>query len=294
MPRDISSEMREHLDGDYTTRALMMRLDLRNGVSVGLTDHDRDIPGVLIGDGSDALDYYAGMAILPTQLELTLGTGVDDIDVTGIIDDEVFTRARLLGGTYANATVKLFEVNWKDLSMGVIPYMKGLTAKVNMDEDEFKLIVQSETTKLAQTKGRIISPYCDAVFGDSRCTKIIPPLAATVTAAYNNRQVEFSYTGEFIDDFFNKGTLEFTTGPLAGTRRVEVFDWFSYGSGGGYGELWTRLPSTPGVGDTVNIYRGCGNTIQECVAYANGVNFRGFPYVPGRDRYLRMPLPGGG
>ena len=48
------------------------------------------------------------------------------------------------------------------------------------------------------------------------------------------------------------------------------------------------------MSDTVVIHgpQGCGKTRADCMGFANIVNFRGFPDVPGTDQVLRYPNPG--
>jgi uncharacterized phage protein (TIGR02218 family) len=288
MPKDISAGYATHLAQDSTERCLMMRLDLRDGTTIGLTDHDRNIIFDL-EDGNGSAIYRSNLAMLPTQLELSLGTTVDDIDVTGSIDGTFFTQPLLIGGYYNHATVRLFEVVWSDLSLGALPYLKGVVAKVGFEESEFKLIVQSEFTKLAQMMGRTVSPFCDAQYGDARCGAVVPTVAATVVDA-TVRAMEVTFSGSYADDYFNKGTVEFTSGVLNGTHRKEIFKWNDDGTLA----LWNRLAATPSPGDTLLIRRGCGNTIQDCLERENTINFRGFPFVPGRDRFMQMPNPQGG
>jgi cell wall-associated NlpC family hydrolase len=45
-------------------------------------------------------------------------------------------------------------------------------------------------------------------------------------------------------------------------------------------------------GDAFTIRPGCDKSFATCRAkFANSINFRGFPYVPGTDQVLRYPMP---
>lgn len=284
MSRTLGSDLVTHIAGTAHTRCNMLRLDLVDGTTLAITDHDRDLAFDL-GDGS--VTYDAGTGILPSDLSLSTGFSADDIEIEGPIGD-VVTSAAVLGGRYDDAVARLFQVNWSDLTNGAVKLLRGYVVLAEVNGGRFKLTIHSEATKFAQEVGRTISAYCDADFGDARCGYTVVPVSATVTAVTDARSFTVSFTGTYANDYFNKGTVTFLTGALAGIRPVEVFDW----SGTGGVALWTELPEPPIIGDTLELRQGCGKTRQDCIAFANIVNFRGFPDVPGTDQVLRYPNPG--
>lgn len=290
MPRTLTAGMTTHLAGENHSRALMLRLDLTSGTVLGITNHDRDIV-YDFGDAAGPILYKANAAALPSELELSSNiSDISDIDIKGFFNASI-TRAALLGKSFNEAIVRLFEVNWKDTSVGVIPYMKGFVARAVIEGDEFKLILHSENSRWMQTIGRIITPFCDAQFGDSRCTKTPVAISATVSSVTDARTFTVSFSGTYANDFFNKGVVDFTSGPLADARPIEIFTWGS----GGQIVLWTRAGATPVVGNTLQVRQGCANTLEHCRdVHANAINFRGFPFVPGKDKYHSLPIPGSG
>jgi uncharacterized phage protein (TIGR02218 family) len=161
--------------------------------------------------------------------------------------------------------------------------------KADVEGSRFKLTIHSEISKFAQDVGRTITAYCDADFGDTRCGYSPIVDSVTVTAVTDERNFTVSNAAARADDFFNRGTVQFTSGALNGTRPVEVFDYAT----GGAVALWAPLAEAPQIGDTLNIQQGCGKTRADCLAYDNVINFRGFPDVPGTDQVLRYPNPGG-
>ena len=49
---------------------------------------------------------------------------------------------------------------------------------------------------------------------------------------------------------------------------------------------------TPAIGDRVFVQTGCDKTIITCNAkFANQINFRGFPFMPGTDQYFQIGVP---
>lgn len=290
MSRTIGGALAAHVATDTHTRVRMLRLDLIDGSTIAVTDHDR-VLAFDLGDGS--ADYTPRTGILTTDLSLSTGFDPDDIEVTGPLVEEAteawhVTKTMVAGGRFDDAVARFFQVNWNSLGSGAIELLKGRVVLAEVEGGKFKLTIHSEGSKFAQEVGRTITPYCDADFGDARCGYSPIVDTVTVSAVTNERQFTTSNPNGRANDFFNRGTATFTTGALAGCRPVEVFDW----SVGGLVALWTDLPEPPEVGDTLELMQGCDKTRAACLVYDNVVNFRGFPDVPGSDQVLRYPNPG--
>lgn len=283
--RTLGAGLVTHLAETAHTRCTMLRLDLIDGSTLAITDHNKSLTFNL-GDG--ATIYSARTGILPSDLSLSVGFEGSDIEVQGPIGDDV-TRVAVLGGRYDDAVARLFYVNWSDLTQGAIKLLKGYVVLAEINGSRFKLLIHGESRKFAQTIGRTITAYCDADFGDARCGYPVVPDTVTITAVTDERSFTTTNIAARADDYFNKGTVQFTTGALAGTRKVEIFDW----SVGGQVSLWTGLPEAPQIGDELELRQGCPKTREACMAYDNVINFRGFPDVPGSDQVLRYPNPGG-
>lgn len=298
MSRTLAGGLVSHLATTTHTRCKMLRLDLLDGVVLAVTDHDRALAFDL-GDGS--VDYTPRAGILPTNLALSTGFDADNFEVTGpLIETPTeawhVTKTMVVGGRFDDATARFFQVNWASLGSGAAKLLKGRVVLAEVEGSRFKLTIQSETGKFSQEIGRTITAYCDADFGDARCgySPIID--AMTVTAVTDERVFTVDNPNARADDFFNRGTVQFTSGALNGGRPIEVFDF----SLAGNVALWAPLPEPPQVGDTLNVRQGCydpdtgeSKTRAACMFFDNIVNFRGFPDVPGTDQVLRYPNPGG-
>ena len=290
--RSLGGALSAHLATATHTRAMMLRLDMKDGSTLAITDHDRPLPFDL-GDGQ--VTYTPRTGILASDLSLSTGMDADEIEITGALVAEAteswhITKAMVIGGRFDEATARYFQVNWRSLGSGAIKLLKGYVVKAQVDGGRFKLTVHSEISKFQQEIGRTITAYCDADFGDARCGFTPETLEATVVDTASLRQLTVSFSGTFADDYFNKGTVQFDTGALAGTRPIEVFA-FQGGNNGGTVALWTEMAELPDVGDTLTLRQGCGKTRDDCMGFDNIVNFRGFPDVPGSDQVLRYPNP---
>lgn len=320
-----------HLSGTAHTRCYMLLIELRDGTVIGITDHDTDIDYNLTEAGAGTITYSCHAGITLSDVVQALGLDTDNYEITGPIggaidfgvlllsgdmqsgtdvlllagdmtdgDDELIVSqdvrlSALLGGRYNRARCWLFQLNWDDTASGKIPILLGTVSELKIQGGKFILQNRSDKDRLNQIIGRLTSPYCDADFGDARCGVTPESIVGTVTAVTSPLQFTVSFAGSYADDYFNLGTVEALTGDLAGTLPVEIWDWTS----AGVITLFTELTEAPVIGDTFTIKTGCSKlwisddaSVRTCVFYDNAVNFRGFPFMPGSDQALKVPVPG--
>jgi uncharacterized phage protein (TIGR02218 family) len=289
LSRTLTAGMTGHLATRSHTRCTMLLLELRDGTSIGITDHDRDIPFDL-GDGTAT--YQSGTGILASDVSLQTGLDADNYEVTGPLkDDGDFTLERVVGGRFNRARAKLFQVNWRDTSLGAIKLLAGNVSEARIEGGKFILEVRSDCDRYNQVIGRLIVNNCDADFGDARCGATPVSTTLTITSVTDAMGFAGSYTGgPYADDYFNGGTIEALTGDLAGTDPIEIHDW----SQAGGVVLFMPLVEPPAVGDTFTVKQGCPKSRLGCMARNNILNFRGFPEVPGSDQIFRPTIPGQG
>lgn len=286
--RTLGAGLTSHLAGRAHTRATMLLLVLRDGTSIGVTNHNKDLSFDAIGEGS--VTYQSGTGILTSDIVLQSGLEADNYEVEGPIADLV-TREAVLGGRFNRARTYLFQVNWKDLSQGAIKLLAGNVSEARSEGGKFVFEIRSDIDKFNQVVGRLITNNCDADFADGvRCQATAVEVVGTVTAVTDEMSFTVSYTGSHADDYFNLGTVEFLTGDLAGTAPIEIHDW----TVGGVITLFTPAVERPAIGDTMTVKQGCPKSRAACME-RNAIEwFRGFPEVPGTDQIVRPTIPGQG
>jgi uncharacterized phage protein (TIGR02218 family) len=283
MSRTLSVGMASHLATRSHSRCNMLLLELRDGTSIGITDHTSDLTYDL-GDGSVTYDSRTG--ILPSDVAMATGLDSANFEVRGPIN-EPFTRTGVLGGKFDRARARLFQVNWKDLTQGDIKTLAGNVAEARVEGGEFILEVRSDADRYNQVVGRVITNTCDADFADQvRCFATATEIEGTVTAATSGLLFQVSFAGAYANNFFNLGTVVGLTGVNAGVTR-EIFDWSATGGI----EAFAPFPVTPEVGDTFAVRNGCGKSRQDCMAHDGILWVRGYPEVPGR-KALMPAVPG--
>src|SRR5262249_3511237 len=104
----------------------------------------------------------------------------------------------------------------------------------------------------------------------------------SVIAATTARLLQVAGLDAFATDWFTRGLLTFTSGANAG-RAFEV-KRHAAGVGVVTIELWQEPVAVPQAGNGFAATAGCDKQLGTCAAkFANTVNFRGFPHMPGND-----------
>lgn len=113
--------------------------------------------------------------------------------------------------------------------------------------------------------------------------------AAVVSAVTDSQFFQIAVTdSRAVNDWFNYGVMAFETGDNAG-RRMEVQNWVATG---GHVEAFIQFPYDVQVGDKLTIYPGCDKRLATCKnVFANVINMRAEPYLPGIDSVLRYADP---
>ena len=253
-----------------------------DGVVLGFTDHDRDlvIEGVV---------HRAGSGLTARVLQQGTGLAVDNTEAVGALSDAAISEADLAAGRYDAAEVRIWLVNWADVAQRVL-MRRGNVGEVTRSAIGFTAEIRGLAHRLAQPEGRVFQFGCDAALGDARCgVDLASPAyrgAGTVIAAYEPRRFLAGGLDGFAEGWFAGGLLH------AGGRTAEV-KAHRAAAGGSVIELWQALPSPLAVGDGFEITAGCDGQFATCRAkFANPVNFRGFPHMPGNDFVTYYPAAG--
>lgn len=286
--KTLPAGMQAHLDSGATTLAWCWRLTRGDGTRFGFTDHDRDL-------AFDGTDFEAGSGFTGSEIKQSLGLSVDNLDVSGALNSQRLGEADLAGGLFDDARVEIWRVNWADPEQRVL-ITAGSVGEVKRAEGSFTAELRGLAHYLAQEKGRTYQYACDAALGDARCGVDLsdPAFRGEGTVASGETAYLFRASGlnAFAADWFAGGLAAWTSGPNA-NRAMEVKRHALLPGGEAEIELWRSMASPIVAGDTFTITAGCDKTFAACKAkFANGVNFRGFPHIPGNAYVMSYPAPG--
>lgn len=265
------------IDGDLTTIALCWRIERRDGVAIGLTDHDRDlyIAGVT---------HHAAPGMTPSAIKRSDGLDTDTMDVAGALTSAAITEGDLLAGRWNGARVQLFAVNWQAPGGDRVPLGEGTIGAVETRDNAFTAELRGASAAFDAPVVEETSPECRAELGDKRCRvamagrRQLVRITAGTESSITVDQVEPSANA------YGLGLVRWLTGANAGLESAVAR------SDGAV--LTLRQPpyaaAVPGV--LIEISQGCDKSIATCAdRFANAENFRGEPYLPGIDLLTRYP-----
>lgn len=266
-----------HLVEDTTSLCYCWEIVRRDGVVLGFTDHDRDVL-------ANNVLFLGTTGVTTTQIARRLGLAVDNLELTGAIDDEAITTLDIERGLYDDASVKLYVVNWRDPTQ-FDNLATGTFGNVNQNEDGFEVEFRTRSHTLSQPMGRIYQRTCDTKLGSAKCRVDLSNPNYTVTptiTAVDGHNITFDVLG-FDDDWFALGKLVESNGAEHDVKRSRSTTI----------TLWESPVPAPAVGDVVTLIVGCKQDAETCQAkFANIFNFQGCNRIPGNDRLTEYPIRG--
>jgi uncharacterized phage protein (TIGR02218 family) len=287
--KTLPTALQAHLDAGTTTLAWCWRIARADGVAFGFTDHDR-------GLAFDGTEFEPESGLTASELRASSDLSVDAQDAEGVLSSDRITETDILDGRWDNAEVEVWRVNWADTGQRVL-LRRGAIGQIRRGRLAFVAEVRSMAHVLGQTVGRTFQASCDATLGDARCGVNLDAASfrgsGAVLDLLRDRAFTASGLGSFSAGWFAFGTIEWTTGANAG-RRAEVL---SHSLVDGIAILTLLEAPVRAIlpGDEFTIRAGCDKRLATCNAkFANVVNFRGFPHIPGDDTVLRYASRDGG
>jgi len=263
------------LEGDLTTIALCWRIERRDGVTIGLTGHDRDLE---IG----GLIYRAAPGMTPSAIARSAQLDADSMDVTGALTSAAISERDLLAGRWDGARVTLFATDWtapgEQVALG-----EGTIGGIETRGGELTAELRGIAAALERPVVEETSPECRAELGDKRCRVAMAGRRrfARVTGVADN--VVTLDGGESVPNAYGGGRLRWIGGANSGLE-----DAIARSEGAAV--TLRRPPRFEGTGTLVELIQGCDKRIATCsTRFGNAANFRGEPYLPGLDLLTRYP-----
>lgn len=263
------------LDGELTTLALCWRVERRDGVTIGITAHDRDLD-------IDGLVYQAAPGMTPSAISRSASLDTDSMDVTGALTSAAITEADLLAGRWDGARVSLFAIDWsapgEAIALGA-----GTIGAVETRDGALTAELRGLSAALERPVVEETSPECRAGLGDRRCRV---PMAGRRRFARVTGVVGTTVTLDGAEPSINVyggGRLRWFDGVNSGLEEAIV-------QSSGATLTLRRPPRFDAAGALVELIEGCDKSLATCVGrFGNAANFRGEPYLPGIDLLTRYP-----
>jgi uncharacterized phage protein (TIGR02218 family) len=262
--------------GELTSVALCWRIERRDGVTIGLTGHDRDL---WIG----GLEYRAAPGMAPSAIRRSDALDADSMEVTGALSHDAIGERDLVAGRWDNAAVTVLACDWRDPARHIV-LARGTVGAIETGPEGFIAEMRGGAAVLEAPVAELTSPECRAELGDRRCGAAMAArrrLARVVGAEGDRVTLD---ADELSPGGWSSGRLRWLGGDNCGLEQA-----IDRSAGA---ELMLRQPPHCAVRpDTlVEVIEGCDKRLETCAGrFANAANFRGEPFLPGIDLLTRYP-----
>ncbi len=269
----VPPELESHLQGEVTTHCFAWLISRVDGVVSGFTDHDRplSIEGVVC-------DPLTGLN--SSEASTVLGLSVAGGEVEGILSSGRISEEDVEQGRYDGATIEVCLVNWAAPDQHML-LRRWTAGRISRSGSCFVMELKGAAAAFDAVRGRRILRHCDAALGDRRCSVATgdPRYCAEGTVlAVQSMRLDVSGLEDFAAGWFSEGRLVWTSGANLG-REVRVVGHASVSL-----QLGEPMVLPVSAGDSFRVVAGCDKSFATCKAkFNNGVNFRGFPHLPGND-----------
>lgn len=183
MPRNLSAELQMLVAGPVLTLANYCKITRLDGAILGFTSFDRDLT-------LDGVTFEAFSSVSASAVRQSEGTGVDNLDIVGLVTSTKIRDTDILAGLYDGAAVELGQVNYLAPQDGVIVHLTGTLGEITEREGEYTAEIRSLSQRLAQQVGALTSATCRVrALGDTECQVSLGPFSITAITQATNGQI---------------------------------------------------------------------------------------------------------
>jgi len=265
------------LDRDVTTSTYLWRLERADGIALGFTSHDRDLV-------IDTFPYRAAPGMVPSSIALSDSLDIDNVEIAGVMTSAAIAETDLLAGRWDGALLYISLVDWEQPNVELLPLICGEFGEILRSGDSFTVEMLGATSFLDEPVAPLTSPTCRAEFGDRQCKLSLHQhqREGRITTISEDEVGLDALNGAAADFIF--GSLRILGGPACG---------LSYAIIDGQDDvvrLADQLPPSVAPDTRILLTAGCNKNFATCRdRFANSINFRGEPYLPGNDLLTRYP-----
>ena len=270
-----------------TTIARAWMVQRADGMVLGFTDHDAGLK-------FDGIQFRPDHGMSARALVQATGLSVDNSEAEGALSDDAITEKDVLAGRWDGAAVKMWEVDWTNVSARRLVFA-GSLGEIVRSQGAFRAELRGLSEPLNAARGRVFHPRCSARLGDGRCrlslTNETFMIEASIADIRDGHILRFAGFPAYEAGWFERGSLLVLTGEAEGLRGTIKNDT-AFSNGVREIELWQGLGIAPVAGDRVRVTAGCDKRAVTCrQKFNNFINFRGFPHLPSED-WIMAPQAG--
>lgn len=286
--KTLPDDMQTALSGGATTLCACWRVERSDGAVLCFTDHDAAIT-------FDGLVFEPQSAISATAMAQSSGYDLDNGEIAGALSSDAIDPSDVARGLFDGAEIERWLVDWSAPATRMLMF-RGSLGEIRRRGDAFEAELRGLSHGLSKVIGRELMPSCDARLGDTRCGVDLSlaaySAAATIQSVTENRELRVDGASGYEADWFTRGRLQIASIDGAALD-IEIAAHRRDALSAAAGDLIV-LAETPTptltTGLAVTLVAGCDKRAATCRdKFANFLNFRGFPHVPGDDWLLAYP-----
>lgn len=265
--------LESHLKGEVTSHCFAWLIRRSDDVVLGFTDHDSAL--VLGGVLCEPLT-----GLNSSEATTTLGLSIAGGEIEGALSSQRISDSDIELGHYDGAIVESYLVNWNAPHQHML-LRRWTAGTISRSGGRFVMELKGAAAAFDAVCGRRVLRQCDAVLGDKRCgVNADDPRFTAIGTVMQSSGLTLTVTGieGFASGWFMQGLLTWKSGENAG-RSVRIL-----AHSGSSLNVIEQPVLRVAAGDSFRVVAGCDKSFVNCKAkFANGINFRGFPHLPGND-----------
>lgn len=218
MKTSPSAGFTTHIDGQSLNLCFLIRIERLDGTVFGFTNLDTDIK---YDDGAGEITYRHAPGVGRSAIDTSADLSVDDTEFSAFFESAGVTKVDIRDGLWDYASVKVYLVNYTNLTQGALKIRRGFLGEVSISLQMFSEI-RGMMQKYVNEMVELVSPLCRADLGDARCKIDVSGTtwSATLDLSANQRE-PFDAGGltpevMIVPTSFNDRWFEITTAGITG------------------------------------------------------------------------------
>lgn len=286
--RNLPPAFKAQLESGVTTHCRCWRINRSIGDPLGFTDHDENI-------SFGGVTFEASAGFETSDVERSLGLAIDNATASGVLRSDRITEEDIQHGVFDGAEVFQWVVDWRDPANRILNF-RGEIGEIRRGEAAFDVELRGLSERLNRPHGRDFLHVCDALLGDKRCGVDVESVEYSgtgfVLGVEDARTLRVAGLNGYAEGWFDDGLITWSDGVLA--ERKHAVAVHRTRDGDVRLTLTTDLVVQPEIGDAFVAVAGCDKRLETCrEKFANTVNYRGFPFIPGDTWVAAYPVEGG-
>ncbi len=186
MSRNVPVPLQTALDTRATTTVYCWQVTRGDGVVLGFTEHDQDIP---FGD----VTFKASTSFVGSNIETQIELAVSNLEIVAAFNSEAITDDDIAAGLYDGSEIVLYLIDWSNPDIETNNIVVDVYTLGNVTSGD--LGYQAELRNVAQPYqqyiGDLCAPVCRSDFGDTSgglhggCSFPLTPPVWTANTVHN-------------------------------------------------------------------------------------------------------------